>query len=280
MPRIALAEVETHYQQFGAGPDVVLIHAFTSNLAVWMLTGIVEALTPRYRVTMYDLRGHGASSVPSTGYTSADLVRDFRELSERLELGPAYLVGHSYGGVVGMHAAWEHPERVRGVILSDTYFPGLRHLEPNMGQSGVWADLRETVSKVGNDLGPEVDFGRLFRTVAAWGPEQYAVIKEELGPAGVRWLSQLGQMAKTTAGEEMFETAGFTAERIAGVQQPVAALYDEFSPFEATCSYLREHLPRCKVDMVPGAKHLAPVQNSVDFVRLVSQYLGEMESGW
>lgn len=277
MPRIQLQSVDTHYQQRGSGPDVVLVHAFTSNLSVWMLTPIVETLARDFRVTMYDLRGHGVSSVPPDHYTSADMVEDLVQLQDALRLQPAYLVGHSYGGVIAMHAACLHPQRVRGVVLSDTYFPGLRELEPDMGQAGIWQDLRGTLQQAGVDIGQTVDFGRLFRAVRDFSAEQLEVVRRELGPAGARWLSQVGQMADTTAGQEMFETAGLTAERIASVRQPVAALYDEFSPFDATCRYLQEHLADCVVDVVPGAKHLAPVQNSTDFVKLVTKHLHRWE---
>lgn len=277
MPRIQLRDVDTHYQQTGSGPDVILIHAFTSNLSVWMMTGITEALN-QYRVTMYDLRGHGASSVPGDHYSSADMVDDLMQLMDHLDIGSAYLVGHSYGGVIGMHAASLHPDRVRGVILSDTYFPGLRHLEPDMGQADVWTDLRDTLRKAKVEIGDEVDFGRLFKIVRDFEPEQLEVVKRELGPAGLRWLTQVGQMADTSAGQEMFEEAGLTAERIAAVEQPVVALYDEFSPFDATCEFLTTQLRDCETDMVPKAKHLAPVQNPAEFVRLIKKHLDRWQA--
>ncbi|MCA9172969.1 MAG: alpha/beta hydrolase [Planctomycetales bacterium] len=272
MPRIQLRDVDTHYQQTGAGPDVILIHAFTSNLSVWMMTGITEALSD-YRVTMYDLRGHGASSVPSTHYTSADMSDDLFQLMDALGIDSAYLVGHSYGGVIGMHAASLAPQRVGGVILSDTYFPGLRELEPDMGQADVWQELRDTLRKANVEVGDQVDFARLFRVVRDFDAEQLAVVKRELGPAGARWLSQVGQMADSTAGTEMFEEAGLTADRIAAVTTPVVALYDEFSPFDATSGFLRDRLADCVTDMVPKAKHLAPVQNPADLVRLIKTHL-------
>lgn len=277
MPRLQLRDVLIHYQQAGAGPDVVLIHAFTSNLSVWMMTGIVESLD-QYRVTMYDLRGHGASGVPDANYSSPHMVDDLIQLCDHLDIQSAYLVGHSYGGVIAMHAASLHPQRVRGVILSDTYFPGLRHLEPDMGQADVWQDLRDTLRKADVEIGETVDFGRLFRVVRDFDDQQLEVVKRELGPAGARWLSQVGRMADTSAGEEMFEEAGLTAEKIAAIEQPVAALYDEFSPFDATAQFLRDNLADCAEDVVPQAKHLAPVQNPADFVRLIKKHLDRWQA--
>ena len=273
MPYLDLDGLRTHYQQKGAGPDVILIHAFTSNLAIWMLTGIVESLTSRFRVTMYDIRGHGMTDVPATGYSSDVLARDLQRLHQALQLEPAFVVGHSYGGVIGVHAASLYPQMVRGVILSDSYFPGLRDLEPDMGQSGPWADLCETFSAINIELGERVDFGKLFRVVANLDQSSLVSLTEKLGPAGIRWLTQMGQLADTTAGEEMWQVAGLTAEVISRIEHPIVALYDEFSPFHATCDYLRQHLAHCEMDIVPGAKHLAPVQNATAFTQLVQTHI-------
>src|SRR4051812_19925589 len=58
MPYLSSNNVRLHYQQFGEGHDVVLIHALTSNLAVWLGSPLVYALAEQVRVTLYDLRGH------------------------------------------------------------------------------------------------------------------------------------------------------------------------------------------------------------------------------
>ena len=79
MPYLELKGLKLHWQQTGEGPDVVLVHAFTSNLAIWMLTGVVEQLSARYRVTSYDLRGHGASSVPPTPAMPVFFMKERRE---------------------------------------------------------------------------------------------------------------------------------------------------------------------------------------------------------
>src|SRR3954454_5600622 len=75
--------VELHYQQFGQGPDLVMIHGITGNLAIWHLE-MVPALMSQFRITTYDLRGHGYSSVPPTGYTTADHATDLKNLLDHL----------------------------------------------------------------------------------------------------------------------------------------------------------------------------------------------------
>ena len=273
MPDIAVNGTRLYYQQSGDGPDVVLVHAVTGNQAVWVFTGLIDALAADFRVTSYDLRGHGASDRPPTGYTSAAMADDLVGLHAALGLGPAYLVGHSFGGVVGLHAALRAPEQVAGVVLSDSFFPGLRHVEPNYGRPNVWADLRATFGKVGVDLGDTVDFTRLFRAAAELSPEQTKALEDAVGVLGRGWYRQLPRLAETTCGADAFAEAGLTADRIAAVAQPVVALYDEFSPFLATFRWLERHLPRCTAEIIPAAKHLAVVENTAGFTSAVRRHL-------
>jgi pimeloyl-ACP methyl ester carboxylesterase len=255
---------------------VVLVHAVTSNLAVWVFAGLVDALAADFRVTAYDLRGHGFSDRPPTGYTSAVMAEDLRQLHAALGLGPALLVGHSFGGVTALHAAALHPEMVAGVILSDSFFPGLRHVEPNYGKPSIWTDLRETFAKVGIDLPGAVDFTRLFRAAADLTPEQSKMLEEAVGPFGRGWLRQLAPLAETTCGDEAMTEAGLTADVIRAVRVPVAALYDEFSPFLATCRWLAANLPACTAEIIPAAKHLAVLENTAAFTAAVQRHLKTM----
>ena len=109
MPMTALNGLRFHYQQKGHGEDVVLLHAVTSNMSMWLFSNLMDVIAQDFRVTAYDLRGHGASDVPASGYTSADMAQDLHDLYSELKLGPAVLVGHSFGAVVAMHAAVLYP---------------------------------------------------------------------------------------------------------------------------------------------------------------------------
>ncbi len=278
MPHITLDGNRFHWQQTGQGPDVVLIHAATGNLAVWMFINLPETLASEFRVTSYDLRGHGASDAPATGYTSAEMAGDLKRLHAALGLGPAFLVGHSFGAVIAMHAAVLYPEIVRGLILSDPFFPGLADIEPNLAHAQAWQDLHDSFRRCGLDLGYNLNFTRLFEVGATLTAEQLDRLRADMGPESVRWLAQLPRLAKTTCGRDMFEPAGLSAERIGSVHQPVVALYDEFSSFQATRRFLEANLANCTCETVPGAKHLAPVQNPAEFVRLVQKHLRHLAS--
>lgn len=274
MPDVEVNGTRLYYQQSGEGPDVVLIHAVTSNQAVWVFTGLIDTLAADgYRVTTYDLRGHGASARPATGYTSAAMAEDLRGLHAALDLKPALVVGHSFGGVVGLHTALLAPECIRGVILSDSFFPGLRQSEPNYGKPNVWVDLRGTFEQVGIELPETIDFAYLFRSTVGLEGERLRTLEGLVGPIGRGWLKQLPKLAQTTCGEEVLAEAGLTAERIAAVPRPIVALYDEFSPFLATCRWLEQNLPQCTAEIIPAAKHLAVLENTPAFTEAVRRHL-------
>jgi pimeloyl-ACP methyl ester carboxylesterase len=274
MPEVVVNGVRFFYQQSGEGPDVVLVHAVTSNQAVWVFSGLPEAIAAEgFRVTTYDLRGHGMSERPPTGYTSAIMAEDFRALHAELGLKPAHIVGHSFGGVIGIHTALLHPECVASVTLSDSFFPGLRHIEPNFGRSNVWVDLQAAFLEIGADIGETVNFTKLFQASTLLTADQLKALDAIVGVVGRGWLRQLPRLAETTCGDEVLAEAGLTAERIVTVAQPVVALYDEFSPFLATCRWLEQHLPNCTAEIIPEAKHLAVVENTAGFTAAVVRHL-------
>ncbi len=269
MPMIDLDGLRLHYQQRGQGEDAVLLHAVAGNMSIWLFANLMDELAKEFRVTAYDMRGHGASDVPDSGYTSADMAEDLHNLHAALKLGPALLVGHSFGAVVAMHTAVLYPDMVRGLILSDPYFPGLAHLEPNLAGMEGWRELRDALVGAGVELDEEINFTRLFHVIAELTAPQKEHVRKIMGDAALRWLLQLPRLAPTTCGRDVFAPAGLTAELICQVRQPVIALYDEHTSFQATRRFLEANLPNARVDIVLGAKHLAPLQNTEAFVQLV-----------
>ena len=271
MPIRNVNGLQFHYQQAGSGPDVVLIHGLTGDLSIWFLCRAMQALAVTRRVTAYDLRGHGYSDAPPTGYTSADHAADLFALLDDLGIGRATLVGHSFGGVIALHAAVLAPERVEAVVLSDPYFPALRHLE-DVSRWGHWRNFRDEAERAGVTLSDEhwYDLGRFFDQVRHLDGERLLAFRREVGLPALNRLLRLGA---TTCGDDSKVEAGLTAELIHGMSAPALALYGESSPFLATAEYLVRHLPDCRSAIVSGAKHRAPEENPEGFLRLLREFI-------
>jgi len=271
MPMKTVRGLRFHVQQQGEGPDVVLIHGVTGDLSIWFLCKALQELSATHRVTAYDLRGHGYSEAPPDHYTSADHAEDLLALMDELGIGRARLVGHSFGAVVALHAAVVAPGRVESLVLSDPYFPGLRHLE-EISRWGHWDAFRTEAQAAGVTLSDEhwYDIGRFFDQVMHLDGERLLQFRQAVGLPGLNRLLRLGQ---TTCGDDSKAEAGLTAEKIHAVSQPVLALYGEFSPFLATSNHLVENLSDCRAVLVPGAKHRAPEENPEAFVRILREFL-------
>jgi pimeloyl-ACP methyl ester carboxylesterase len=271
MPKLKANGQNFHYQQAGTGPDVILIHGLTGDLSIWFLCGAMGVFARSFRVTAFDLRGHGYSDVPRDGYTSADQAVDVMAIMNELEIDRAMLVGHSFGAVIALHAAVLHPDRIDSVVLSDPSFPALRHLE-DLSRWGHWQNFREEASEAGVTLSDEhwYDLGRFFDQVLHLDGERLLKFRQAVGLPG---LNRLLRLAHTTCGNDAKAVAGLTEELITSVTQPVLALFGEQSPFLATSDYLGEHLAHCVNQLVEGAKHRAPEENGPRFVELVYDFL-------
>jgi pimeloyl-ACP methyl ester carboxylesterase len=88
---------QIHYNDWGSGPPVVLIHGWPLNADMWEYQSVYLA-NNGYRVITYDRRGFGRSSQPWNGYDYDTLAADLAAVLEKLDLTGVSLVGFSMGG--------------------------------------------------------------------------------------------------------------------------------------------------------------------------------------
>jgi len=99
------------------GPPVVMIHGASSNLEV-MRQPLGERLARNHRVILIDRPGHGWSTrARQEDSTPAIQGRMIDEALEKLGVGPAILVVHSWSGALGARMALDHPRRVAGLVM-------------------------------------------------------------------------------------------------------------------------------------------------------------------
>ena len=132
MAELPVGGVRLHVQHLGdpdaPGLPVVFLHGLVmDNLASWFFTS-APAVAAHTRVVLYDLRGHGRSERPATGYGIEALVDELIGVLDISGLDRVRLVGHSFGGTLALAAALLHPERVGGLVLLDALVP-----EPGWG---------------------------------------------------------------------------------------------------------------------------------------------------
>jgi len=91
------SDIDLYYEDHGSGPAVILIHGYPLNGASWEKQ-IPELLGAGHRVIIYDRRGFGKSSQPTTGYNYDTFAADLNKLISHLHLREFALVGFSMGG--------------------------------------------------------------------------------------------------------------------------------------------------------------------------------------
>jgi pimeloyl-ACP methyl ester carboxylesterase len=97
------------------GMPVVLIHGYTDSARDWW--PLLPYLSPRFRLILVDIRGHGRSSKPECCYTRLDFAYDIKLLLDTLGVKRADIVGHSLGSIIAQTFAEYWPERTRRVVL-------------------------------------------------------------------------------------------------------------------------------------------------------------------
>jgi pimeloyl-ACP methyl ester carboxylesterase len=111
---IALSQLTLHIVDWpGADPPIVAIHG--STMSAYTFTALAERLSPDIRFVAVDLRGHGFSDKPPTGYSVEQHVEDLSELITVLALHQPIVLGFSIGGAIAAFLAARND--CRGLIL-------------------------------------------------------------------------------------------------------------------------------------------------------------------
>jgi 3-oxoadipate enol-lactonase len=115
MPIARVNGVDLYYEVHGSGEPVLLLHGLGSSTLDWEPQ--IAALSPRFQVIAFDVRGHGRSAKPRQRYSVRLFADDTTALIRSLGLGPVHVVGISMGGMIAFQLAVTAPELVRSLTI-------------------------------------------------------------------------------------------------------------------------------------------------------------------
>jgi 2-succinyl-6-hydroxy-2,4-cyclohexadiene-1-carboxylate synthase len=98
-------------------PVILCLHGRWGRAETWC--DFLGHYGDRYRVIAPDLRGHGLSGKPASGYGAEEMAGDLVALLDGLGIENAIVVGHSMGGHVAGYLAARHPAYVRALAILD-----------------------------------------------------------------------------------------------------------------------------------------------------------------
>ena len=242
MPTVKSADgTQIGYTRTGNGPPLVLVHGISADAARW--APVMRGLEESFTVLAMDRRGRGASG----DHASYAVEREFEDVAALVDASgePAYLFGHSYGGLCALHALLL-TKQVKSLVVYEPYAPVVAATEASpitlryeaMAAAGerdavVATFLREIVQMSGDDV-------RVMRAHPSWAGRLAAAhtIPRELRAA------------------EQFH---FAPERFAANELPITMFVGEESPSFLKDATARLHaaLPKSRVVTLAGQRHAA-----------------------
>ncbi len=232
-----------HAEVLGNGPDLLLIHGWGMNEAVWH--DLAAILATDYRVTLVDLPGHGQSPYDPTRPSLADWARQV------LEVAPdsAAWIGWSLGGSLALEAALQAPERIRTLTLVTT--------TPRFVRGADWRHAMplETLEQFHADLtrDPRATLDRFLALEVSGGDEARSVLRLLRARLAEK---PAADPAALDIGLDLLRDTDLRG-RLPGLAMPSLWLYgqrDALVP-RRSAQAVAELLPSADIEVIRGAAH-------------------------
>lgn len=293
MPLCRTRDADLSYLWLGAAahPDrdpVVLIHGLGASLAFWY-PRIAPTLAQSRSVLLFDLRGHGRSGMTPSGYTPLNLAADLAALLEALGISRAHLVGHSFGGSVGLAFAMQNPAFVTTLTVVDAR---IRALQPKADPTGwnagegqrellhrLGADGDVVSGAVGVDLLTKLAQARLrqpdgMQRFGRLTPSPFSGVVGKA--AALRWLKLV---SSTTISSDVAAPETTAVDDFSRCGFPVLLVYGAFSHAMRSAAAFKEAYAGVRLEIVPNAGHFFPLTRPDALVLPLQRFLDRSARG-
>jgi pimeloyl-ACP methyl ester carboxylesterase len=250
MAQIQANDLTFHVQRVGGGDQtVVLLHGLLIDNLSSHYYAVAPGVADQLDVVLYDLRGHGHTQRPPTGYSLDDAVNDLWAVLGALGIhGPVHLLGNSYGGTIALDAAIKHPDRVRSLVLIDAHI---------------------AVAQWCEDIGEELALARaglMQKDPSTWG-----------GVGGGRKAAKLLRGAaelitRTTLVEDLATTPPLPDDQLRAITCPTLGIYGEYSDVIDRAGDLERLLPNFELDILLGCSHSVMLEATMTVRDVVADF--------
>ncbi len=251
MPEAVHGDVRIHFVDEGAGPAVLLLHGHTLDHRAW--DGVAPALVAAgFRVVRPDLRGHGRSTMPPSGYHWSHHAADMEAVLAEAGVEAAAVVGFSLGGGVALEMAVTRPALVERLGLVAPVMPD-RPFEP------AFLENLKAVAKVARTEGIRAAMeGPWARSpLFAYSLEKPGV-REKL-EAILRDFPGADYLARE---RDRVDREWSLPDRLGEISVPTLVLVGEreMPGFRAFAREAAEGIPGARLVEIPDCAHLLPLE--------------------
>ena len=242
-------------------PPLVFLHGHGLNRSMWERQKL--SLRGTHRVLTYDLRGHGRSEKPPTGYGREIEVGDLADLLEYARIPKAHLVGLSRGAGVALGFAAAHPDKTASVIAMG---PGYDY--PRLMPDFADQRLQTMATLRAEGLRAAKDYWADLPIFASLGENEDAADWAEdmlLTYTGAHWLDQNPPQDTSLA-------------NIAGkISAPTLLMVGEkdLPGFHACADELAAKIENAEKMVVPGVGHLMAIEDTDAVTERISAFLAK-----
>jgi 3-oxoadipate enol-lactonase len=224
-----------------------------------------QALATRYRVTCYDVRGHGRSAAPATGYSRDACVNELRGFLRALGIERCHLIGSAMGGALALGFALRHQRAVASLVLVGSLVAGHRPAAPLPAQ-----DLGRLARESGLDAARA---GWLQEPILGRALANPACADLVRAMAGDHSLALWRDPAAETYPEPD------DVERLGELRVPTLAIVGAAESPEVVALNRRiaGEVPAAELAVLEDAGHLASLEQPAPFTKLVLDFLGRAD---
>ncbi len=267
MPTGMINGVNLYWEVTGGGAEpLVLVHGSWGDHHGW--DRIVPALSRSFPVVTYDRRGHSRSERPAGQGSVDEDVLDLATLIEHLGLGPAHVLGNSFGGVIVLRLAALRPDLFRTLLVHEP--PALGVLHGTTAQALLVSGRARIQAVIDLLEAGQMEAGaRQFMETIAFGPGAWAQFPSELRETFVL-------NAPTFLDEERDpESRTIDTRGLAGFSRPALLTEGEHSPpfFPRIVDELARALPKAQRRTLPSAGHVPHVTRPDEYLDTVVSFI-------
>ena len=251
------------YSDQGTGLPIVFLHAFPLNRTMWAAQE--QALSSRFRIITIDLRGHGESDAPLWRYSLEQSADDVNALLGQLAIQQALFVGLSMGGYTLFAFYRKYAARVKGLILADTK----AEADTAEGKEGRF-QMAQTAYKQGPSAIADIMIPKLLSPATAQArPEIVQHVR-----AMIEGNHISGIAGDLMAMSERPDSIPFLSQITCPTQIIVGELDQVTPPSDA--KIMADQIPNAKLAIIPGAAHLANLEQPEAFSHIVAAFASEL----